>query len=122
MGSELEQGDMGDILQLPLEGWVRNLSKRRKKSEEGIQECGSEGETQADNGTERTETAVSGWTGEMLEPGRWEVSSSTTVGGSFGKSDAGMGHLRKWTWIKESETKPGELLYKRREEIMKQFI
>lgn len=55
----------------------------------------SEGETQADNGTERTETAVSGWTGEMLEPGRWEVSSSTTVGGSFGKSDAGMGHLRK---------------------------
>ena len=69
------------------------MSKRRKRREEGIQEGGSDGETQADKGTEGTETDVSGWA--RVVPGRGDVSRSTTIGASLGKVDAGMGHLDK---------------------------
>lgn len=93
MGGELEQADVGDVLEIPLEGWERNLRKRRKRREEGIQEGGSDGETQMEKGTEGTETDVSGWA--WVVPGRGDVSRSTTVGGSFGEADVGMEHLGK---------------------------
>lgn len=76
MGSELEQGDTGDIVQIPLEGWERNSSKMRKIGGDGIQEGGSEGETQADNGTERTEADVSGWAWRSAWKGRCEQQHS----------------------------------------------
>lgn len=52
------------------------MSKRRKKGGDGVQEGGSEGETQADSGTERTDDVD----GHGVVPGRGNVSSSTTVG------------------------------------------
>jgi len=93
MEGELEQGEMGDVLKIPLESGERNLSKRRKRREEGIQEGGSDGEIQADKGTEGTETDVSRWA--RVVPGTGGVSRSTSIGASCGNPDAGMGHLGK---------------------------
>lgn len=74
MRGELEQGGMGGVFEIPLEGWAAgNLSKRRKRKEEGIQEDGFVGSPKwtKDRGTE---TDVS--------RGAWVVTGRVVVGRS----------------------------------------
>lgn len=80
---EMEQGDMGGVLEILLEDWKVSRSKQR-------------------------DPVDSGWT--QIVPRRGDVTMDAIVGASFGKIDAGMGYLGKWTWIKEFGKELGKWL------------
>lgn len=88
---KLEQGGIRGVFETPLEGWaVGNLSKRRNRKEEGIQEDGFVGNPKytKDRGTE---TDVSRRARVRLS---W-AAVRAVLGASSWKADPGMGHQGK---------------------------
>lgn len=71
------------------------MRKRRKRREEGIQEGGSDGETQAEKGTE---TDVSGWA--WVVPGRGDVSRRQFWGSRCRNGASGQVNMDQGIWDK----------------------
>lgn len=106
MTGESEQGGMGGVFEIPLEGWAAgNLSKRRKRKEEGIQEDGFVGSPKwtKDRGTEQRGMG-SDWKGscgqecvQFLEPvlgkqtQEWDIRAS-----EHGSRQSGQSCFQAW--------------------------